>query len=133
MCVYVCCVCAHVCAHVFISTRVAVLDRIFIFPSCPNVDALCGHHPPPTLYWWRCTHTQQSYHSRVASLQGCAAPVCHFPGCHSLGKHLLSSVTVMRHERASQPCSSPSIKLRCLNTVQAACRTEMLASQEGDC
>lgn len=78
------------------------------------------------------TVPKQSCHSRGAALQGFTAPVCHFPGCHSWGKHLLFSVTVMQPGHASEPRSTPSIKLRCPSCVHGACRIEIPIWQEGD-
>ena len=75
----------------------------------PNMHELCNHHahppPPPPTRKHDClllTVLKQSRHSRAAALQGCTAPVGHFLGCHSLGKHLLVSVTVTQHGHAAE-------------------------------
>ena len=137
------CACVSVCPGTCICAFIAigvVLKRFFIFLSYPSMDELCNYHthipsPPPTgeRNCLLLTVLKQSCHSRVAALQGCTAPVCRFPGCHSLGKHLLFSVTVMQHGHAAEAHSTRSITLRCPSTVRGACRTETPIWQEGDC
>lgn len=117
VCVPVChaCVCALMpaCAqHILtlISAGVLVLDGLFISPSYPNVAKLCSHNHPPSTDEQIClllTKLDWGCHSRMATLQGCAVLGCHFPDCHSCGKHLLFCVAVMKQEHTSQSCSPP--------------------------
>jgi len=71
----------------------------------------------------------------MATLQGCATVLgCHFPGCHSLGKHLLFYVAVTRIllDHPLPPCPSPTVhKLRCPSAIPGVCRIEMLILQRG--
>ena len=97
--------CTRLCA----STAVRVVSKRLHFLSYPNMHELCNHHahppPPPPTRKHDClllTVLKQSRHSKAAALQGCTAPVGHFLGCHSLGKHLLVSVTVTQHGHAAE-------------------------------
>lgn len=83
-------------------------------------------HPPASvnINYSLLTVPKQSCHSKVAALQGFTAPVCHFPGCHSLGKHLLFSVAVMQPGHASETHSAPSSRLRRPRSVCGACGIE---------
>ena len=134
------CLCTHAHACV-LQLQLELFRKDFIFLSYPNMDELCNHHahppPPPPLRKRDClllTVLKQSRHSRAAALQGCTAPVGRSVGCHSLGKHLLVSVTATQHGHAAEtPTPTPSIKLRGPNTVRRACRSETPVWQKGDC
>lgn len=92
MCVHACVsMCPRTCIGAFTAIGVAVLKDSFIFLSYSNMDELCNqpHHHSSPIGEHHCKLLivlKQSCHSRVAALQGCTAPVCRFPGCHSLGK-----------------------------------------------
>lgn len=101
--------------------ELSLLKRLHFFPY-PPINELCNHPPPPPRREHNClllTALKQSCPSRVAALQGCTAPVRHFPGCHSLGEHLLFSLSgsMGMHQNPSAP---PSSKLRCPSTVRGA-------------
>ena len=102
------CLCTHAHACV-LQLQLELFRKDFIFLSYPNMHELCNYHayppPPPPTHKHDClllTVLKQSRHSRAAALQGCTAPVGHFLGCHSLGKHLLVSVTVTQHGHAAE-------------------------------
>lgn len=134
------CVCVPRHMHTCFQCNWSCFEKIFHFCFLPNMDDLCNYHthipsPPPTgeCNYLLLTVLKQSCHSKVAALQGYTAPVCRFPGCHSLGKHLLVSVTAMQHGHAAEAHSTHSLKLRCLSTVRGACRIETPKWQKGDC